>query len=288
MNLDHLRYFVAAAETLHTAKAANILNVSQSTISHGITKIEEDLGLDLFEKVGRRIVLSEQGQSFLKEAQTLLAYTQELKDKFRSPHQKLEGLIRFGASHGLSSLLATPAVAEIQKVHPDLQFEIYSLRSAQVAEGIVKKSLDLGFCFSPTSHPEIEELGRRSTPLKIAVKKGHPILDASSSDRIDLLNELPCASAKAFSGIEVCEKHPALAKKNIESQTQMIFDSYEVASMYLKKSKAWCLLPEYFVEVFNLAVVELPNFNPPAYISLIKPRGRLFSAAIEKVFISVL
>lgn len=281
MNLDHLRYFVVTSETEHTAKAAKILHVSQSTISHGIAKLEEEIGIELFDKVGKRIALTEKGKAFATEARILLAQAEKIKSKFRTKDFPIEGTFRIGATHGIAHTYLPAKLAKIQKLHPHLIFEIYSLRSAEVVGSIANKTLDAGVCFSPTVHPSIEEVCRKSFQLKIAVRAGHPLTKLKGSPLVKSISSFPCVAPKAFAGIEVCENHPELTRLSIPHNPKLIFDSYDVGNEYIKKSDAWCLMPDFYAIQNDLVCLHLPQMKAAAFASLIKPRGRLLPAIIE-------
>ena len=72
MNLYHLRYFVTLAHLEHYTKAAEILTITQPSLSHAISSLEKELGVKLFEKDGRNIVLTKCGQTFLTDIEQSL------------------------------------------------------------------------------------------------------------------------------------------------------------------------------------------------------------------------
>ena len=72
MNLYHLRYFVTLAEIEHYTKAADMLAITQPTLSHAIYAMEEELGVKLFEKNGRNVSLTKYGKVFFADAQDIL------------------------------------------------------------------------------------------------------------------------------------------------------------------------------------------------------------------------
>ena len=72
MNLYHLRYFVTLAHLEHYTKAAENLSITQPSLSHAISLLENELGVALFEKEGRNIVLTKYGKIFLKDVEKLL------------------------------------------------------------------------------------------------------------------------------------------------------------------------------------------------------------------------
>ena len=73
MEIRQLRYYIFAAKTLNFTEAAQLSNISQSTLSQQIKQLETDLGVSLFERIGKRILLSEAGRSFLPFAANTVA-----------------------------------------------------------------------------------------------------------------------------------------------------------------------------------------------------------------------
>src|SRR5947209_8096453 len=102
MKLEQLNYFSTVAKTQHIGRAAKMVNISPSAISHSIRALEEELGHKLFQKAGKNIFLTDMGKRFAKKAQYLLDEAEKVKLEFLSPDSPLEGVFRVGASHGLS------------------------------------------------------------------------------------------------------------------------------------------------------------------------------------------
>lgn len=83
MNLYHLRYFVTLAHLEHYTKAADVLAITQPSLSHAISSLEEELGVKLFEKNGRNVSLTKYGKSFLEDVEQTLNRLDSLRK--RSP-----------------------------------------------------------------------------------------------------------------------------------------------------------------------------------------------------------
>jgi DNA-binding transcriptional LysR family regulator len=272
MKLDQLQYFVVVAETQHIGRASGILNISPSAISHSIRNLEESLGHSLFEKSGKNIYLTEYGKKLSVRARQVLDEVEKVKVEFRSPTLPLTGLVRVGATHGIGARLIAPALSRLQEKHPELVYEFYSLRSSQVLDMTANGSLDIGICFSPQAHPTVTIQHEIKVPMKIAVRKGHPLLKGKQV--MAALSKLPSASPKAFAGIEICENHPSLVKAGINQNVKFIFDSYEVAAEYLKSSEAWCLMPATCIEMLGLSALKAEDIKAEAVIGILSPKGR--------------
>ena len=103
MNFNQLEYFVAVAETGHMSQAAKMLNVSQPALTSNIQKLEREVGVDLFDRVGRRIVLNEFGEAFLPTAKLLMSELEEglvkVRDLKRSEDNRVVMCTRSFAYH---------------------------------------------------------------------------------------------------------------------------------------------------------------------------------------------
>ncbi len=112
MNFNQLEYFIAIAETGHMSQAAKMLNVSQPALTSNIQKLEREVGVDLFDRVGRRIVLNEFGEAFLPTAKLLMNELEEGLVKVRDLKRSEDSRV----------VMCTRSFA----YHPALEREIYS------------------------------------------------------------------------------------------------------------------------------------------------------------------
>src|SRR4030095_11983121 len=99
MELRHLRYFVALAECLSFTRAAERVHVTQSTLSHQIRQLEEEVGRMLFERIGKRVVMTEAGERFIEHATRALREVDHGLGALKESSQDLAGEVRVGATH---------------------------------------------------------------------------------------------------------------------------------------------------------------------------------------------
>jgi LysR family cyn operon transcriptional activator len=105
MEIRQLRYFVKAAETLHFTDSATALFVTQSTLSQQIKQLEEELGILLFERIGKRVRLTEAGYIFLHHARQILSGVEKGKQAIADLNEVLTGDLKIGVTFALTSLL---------------------------------------------------------------------------------------------------------------------------------------------------------------------------------------
>lgn len=282
MKLDQLQYFVETARRQHIGQAARFLNISPSAISHSISSLEEEFGQVLFEKLGRQIKLTHHGKMLLDRADFLLTEVGRIKEELSSSEVELKGHYRIAATHSLCTSFLTPSWMSIQKEHPGLTASLMSIKSGDVLARVNAGEVDLGFCLSPNSNPNIEQEILYEGKLLIAFGKKHPFFKNPS---VEDLNLHPYIAAITAQGMDNCENHPAFQKLRINPKVVNLFDNYDTAIAMLKVSNAWSLLPEFVIKQ-NEAHVKafVPRGWEANYrIAAIWPKYRIRTTALDQV-----
>ncbi len=190
MNLDHLRYFEALAHLQHYGKAAEQLHVSQPNLTYAISKIEQELGVPLFEKTGRCIRLTRYGQEFLYTVQSsLTALDNGTRIVREAGHNG--GLILLGSIRTLGTTLVPSLMREFQEqAVPGVRFQLHSGTglSQNLLKAVEEKQLD--FCFtSAAGDPTImESISFHRAPFVVIAPPDHPL---SKKGSVTLQETLP-------------------------------------------------------------------------------------------------
>ena len=121
MELRHLRYFVAVAESLSFTRAAERVHVTQSTLSHQIRQLEDEVGQVLFDRLGKKVFMTEAGQLFLAHAQRALREVDAGLALLRPEAGGLSGQLRIGATHTFNIGLIPECVALFLARHPTVK-----------------------------------------------------------------------------------------------------------------------------------------------------------------------
>lgn len=191
MNLYHLRYFVTLAHLEHYTKAAELLSITQPSLSHAISSLEKELGVKLFEKEGRNVVLTKCGQAFLEDVEKSL----ELLDSSISKLQMTgsgEGRIDIALLRTLSTNLVPAFVRGYLDSHPkrhiDFHFHNSTGLTPDIIEGLKNRKYDIAFCSRMEHEPSIEFVPVARQELVLIVPNKHPL---SEYNEIDLKDTLP-------------------------------------------------------------------------------------------------
>ena len=272
MKIDQLIYFIETAKLEHIGKASKVLGISTSAISHSIAALEDELGHELFQKKGKNIVLTEQGQALLLLSQDLISQFRNLKESLLNSNQE-KNHFRIAASHVLTYKLIAPICAQLNQQYPKTTLELISYRSADVVRSILAREMDFGICFSPQSHPDLEMTEIYKGRLLITVRKSHPILKAPKNKQIELLSQYPAVLPKAFQGIDLCITHPMFEKHGIRPQISTTFDSYDTAMRMIEESNSWSLIPDIITQdqLTKVApILPASGWDAPFHVSMIK------------------
>jgi len=191
MELRHLRYFVAVAEELHFARAAERLRIVQPALSMQIKSLEEELGTRLLERTRRHVALTEAGRLFLEEARRTLEQAERAAEVARRAGRGELGRIGIGYSvnAAYSGVLARTLKAFRQRA-PDVELHLHELHPFDQLEALLDGRLQVGFLTAPALPipPELATVRVGAWPLMVALPPEHP-LAARDSVPLALLRE---------------------------------------------------------------------------------------------------
>lgn len=149
MEIRVLKYFLMVAREENITKAANLLHLTQPTLSRQMMQLEEELGVTLFRRSKHRIILTEEGMLLRRRAEEIVSLAEKTKDDFRHKQEHLAGTIAVGSGELQSSRFFTQLIAAFQKENPLVSFRIYSGNSDNIKERIERGLLDIGLLQEP-------------------------------------------------------------------------------------------------------------------------------------------
>lgn len=174
MNLLHLYYFQALAETEHYAKSAELLHTSASNLNYAITAIEQEIGASLFEKVGRNIRLTENGRIYLAYVVRALSELEagELAVR-RLNRDSGKRVVRIAAFrlHAANRLIQN---YNLQAEHP-IEVQMDHKKTMTIIDQLKTNTVDVGFCTYSTNDPDICFIPVELQQLAALIPKGHPM-----------------------------------------------------------------------------------------------------------------
>lgn len=191
MELRHLRYFAAVAETRHFGRAAERLHLAQPALSQAVRQLESELGTALFTRTTRQVRLTPAGEFLQVEAARILEAVEESARGVRRIAEGRQGLVRISFT-GSAAHTQLPHMARVVKRElPGVALEIHAdqLTPAQV-DGLLEGSLDLGVLRPPSGGlPGLELHTLVTEPLVLAVARDHRLATEPEVTMADLRSE---------------------------------------------------------------------------------------------------
>jgi DNA-binding transcriptional LysR family regulator len=181
MELSQLVYFRTTAKAEHFTRAAEELHITQPSLSKSIANLEQELGIPLFDREGKRVHLNVYGQAFLEKVEQILALTDEAAFMLRDMAQGERGQVRIGSSFPITP--PSPVYYyqySFFQSRPHVALALYVRAGEQIESLLEERELDFGISQSPA-----QRLGTTSQPLytdKLGVIVGpeHPLANAGS------------------------------------------------------------------------------------------------------------
>jgi DNA-binding transcriptional LysR family regulator len=187
MELRHLRYFVAIAEEQSFTRAAERLWVAQPGLSTQIRRLEEELGVKLFERHARGVALTEAGAVFLERARAALAAAENCRATVSDLESGLIGAIRLGIATGMHWHLLPALLEDFGATRPDVELTVVESHGGTLLRDLRDGRLDALIAPSVFSCPELNHVEVGSEPWVVLVGPGHRLAQPGpiSADELD-------------------------------------------------------------------------------------------------------
>ena len=176
MELRVLRYFLTVADEGNITRAADILHVTQPTLSRQMMELEDEMGTPLLIRGKRSVTLTDEGFLFRQQAETIVELADKLEHTFTDRKDIICGTIRIGATEALGGRTLAVYMKEFREKYPNVQFDLYNGMADNIKEMIEHGLLDLGLVMEPidTAKFEYVRLPQKET-WGIFIRKDHEL-----------------------------------------------------------------------------------------------------------------
>lgn len=189
MELRHLRYFIAVAEESNFTRAAQRLHIAQPPLSRQIQQLEENLGVQLFERNSRPLKLTDTGRFLYSHAVQLLARTTELEAMTRRVG-KTERSLSVGFVGSTLYGLLPKIIRRFRSENSAVEVSLHEMTTMEQIKALKEGRIDIGFGRIRLEDPSIRRVVLREERMIVALPLGHPLLDAKPVLSLhDLVNE---------------------------------------------------------------------------------------------------
>jgi LysR family transcriptional regulator, hydrogen peroxide-inducible genes activator len=189
MEVNQLRYVCAIADTGNFSRAAERCRIAQPSLSQQVQKLEEDLGVKLFDRLGRSIRLTEAGRAFIPRARAILEQMDAARTSAADKNADLRGNVTVGVIPTVAPYLMPRYTASFAKKFPDAKLRIIEDTTSVLVQGLRDLSIDVAVLALPLRHKDLELFPIRTERLFAVLKKSHPRARAKSLALKDLRGE---------------------------------------------------------------------------------------------------
>ncbi len=181
MELRTLRYFLAAAQEENITKAADILYVTQPTLSRQMMDLEKELGTTLMLRGKNGLTLTDDGIFFRQRAEEIVALADRLEQAFAEKNTNVSGVISIGATEAVGSRLFAKLIRQFSEKYPLVQFNLYNEMADYIKDRMDKGLIDVGLLLEPidTSKYDFIRLSQKET-WGVLIRDDHPLAERES------------------------------------------------------------------------------------------------------------
>lgn len=189
MTIQQLEYIIALDTHKHFVKAAKHCFVTQPTLTIQVKKLEDEIGVILFDRKQNPLKTTKAGEEIILKARKILREVADLKQLVGHEKNDINGRFRIGVIPTVAPYLVPLFVSQFSQNYPDTILEISELKSEDIIDRLKKDSLDLGILVTPIDEQDIAETPLYYEPFVFYGSKNHPLLTKKTVTQQDLENE---------------------------------------------------------------------------------------------------
>jgi DNA-binding transcriptional LysR family regulator len=225
MDIRGLEVFLSVAKHLNYTRAGEEVNLSQPSVSVRIRQLEQELGVKLFEQLGKKVALTEAGLLLVPHARRVIAAIEDAQHAIDELQGLERGTLRIGASTTPGMYLIPGTIARFKQLYPKIDVHLAVRDTRQIEEGVIKNEFDFGFVGGHLVGDEVDVLPWMIDNLVLVVPSNHVLARKKSVTIADLrkesfiLRELGSATRAAVAN--------QLQKSDLEVETVMEMENPE-------------------------------------------------------------
>lgn len=281
MELRQLKYFITSADTLNFTEAARQCFITQSTLSQQIKQLETELGVQLFERIGKRVFLTETGRDFLPYARQTVADADYGVQRIKDMEELRTGRLRIGTTFGLSALI-TDAIASFSEQYPEVHLEVMFLKQDELIEAVRERKVDFALTFEMMEKDDLlTEQPVKTYHLCAIVSDQNPLAQQATVSLRQLAGYNICTPARGMNARRMFNS--LTNKKGIELQPKLEINEIHTL-LHLVRTGRWVaiLVDSIIHREKGLCAVPLREAALPMPVVWLYPKDMYIRKAMQK------
>ncbi|AWI04878.1 LysR family transcriptional regulator [Clostridium drakei] len=283
MELREINTFLVAAEKMNFSKAAKQLGYTQAAVTIQIKQLEKDLGVLLFDRIGKSVYLTDSGEKFLTYAQKILFYTEEAKAGLKN--EKLySGVIRIGTSESILSTSFSRIIKEFHHIHPNMHICIKTGTRDFIFNLMIHNELDLAYSIDQNiiDHEWIGKIIQKDKVYFVASTKNYLTQKKEVSIEEILEQELIMTECNSGYSYELSQQ---LAQNGLYFHPYLEIGNTDLIRSFIVENRGISYLPLFIIEkeIKNgtIAPIRIPKFEVSVYRQLFWHKNKYITKPIN-------
>ena len=285
MDLRNLNTFIQTAELNSFTRAAEKLGYSQPTISFQIKQLEQELGVQLFERIGHTVSLTQKGREVLSYAQRIVQLTNEMSNSGKV-EELPQDTLHIGMAESLCQMLIIDEFAQFRQNYPQLSLCVTTASTEDLLKLLDHNEVDL-ICTMDQHLYDInyQIISEEKIPAHFICSSSHPLAKKERVDIQELLNEPFMLTEKGMSYRRLMDEQ--LAKLSLEITPVLEFSNPSQITQLVEQGQGLSFLPDYvtqpFLEKGTVCTLNVPEFQIEVWKQIVVHRDKWLSASLKAV-----
>ncbi len=241
--LRHVRYVAAVVDQGSFTRAGELLHVSQPALSQQIRQLEDRLGVQLLDRSGRRVRLTDAGKVFLEHGRRALAESEAAARAACDIADLSSGELRIGFTPTFSTYLMAPLAARFHDAHPGIRLQLITMSQSEIEAALADDLIDCGIAFGDIKRDDLEVRHLHAETLCLVGLKTHPIMRNQTIDGALLEGERLALLSDSFATRHLVDAH--FRRHKIKVRVAIETSSINTIMELLRTSGLLSILPDH-------------------------------------------
>ncbi|MBP1994104.1 LysR family transcriptional regulator [Paenibacillus eucommiae] len=286
MEIRQLEYFMAICQELHFTRASVNLGVTQPTLSHQIKALEDEIGILLFDRIGKKTMLTEAGLILLKHCRNVFNSLESAREEIAELQEIKQGSLSIGALTGELNQLVSKLLVDFHQRYPQIKLKVVG--SDDLIERVIQNEIDFGLTILPVHDERITTVPLYEENLYLTVSSNHPL---ANREKIDL-EEITGLPFIVFPKNHKCRQQIEIAFQLLGISLKPIIetDAPETIISLIEAQAGVSILSKTLINIWNndnIKIIKIENPSIRRQIGLIYHKEKYMGFAARE-FINVL
>ncbi len=280
MNYNQLVYFSTLAHIEHYTKAAEILGISQPSLSHAISNLEDELGIYLFEKQGRNVRLTRYGKIYLKYVDSALDELEQGNKQMYKFSDIESGTIHVGCISSAAPSMSM-FISKFMELHEGINFVFEQATTQELLSGLINEHYDMVMCHRLSDYENVDFIHMADRHIVLKVYKGHP-LEVYDEVSLQTLSTYPIITYNRQAGARpYIDK--MFIKNNIKPYIRcQVGEDLAAASLVAEKAGAALVVNHSIFNRYNFKTVNIKDADIKVTICLATMKNSFLAGAAQE------